>query len=420
MLLSLDKHPCFDVSARHTYGRVHLPVAPKCNIQCKFCDRKNDCIAESRPGVTSAILSPAQALAYLEGVMAERPNIAVVGIAGPGDPFANPDETLETLRLVRGRFPDILLCVASNGLAVHKYLNTLVELQVSHVTITINAIDARIGERIYAWVRDGVAIYRGTVGAKVLIDRQLAAIEGLKARGITVKVNTIVVPGVNDQHAPEVARAVATLGADVLNCVPLYPVADTEFADATEPSAAMMQEVRDAAARFLPQMRHCTRCRADAVGMLGETPGEATFAALANAAALPLHPRDARPYIAVSSREGMLINQHLGEARELLIYARDAGAVTLIERRPAPSSGEGDERWYVLSDVLHDCRALLVSRAGARPRCILERDGLRLVEMEGLILDGVQAVYEGRRIPAPPQPRRSCAEGGCAGGGQGC
>jgi len=27
-------HPCFNEEAKHTNARVHLPVAPKCNILC--------------------------------------------------------------------------------------------------------------------------------------------------------------------------------------------------------------------------------------------------------------------------------------------------------------------------------------------------------------------------------------------------
>ena len=61
---------------------------------------------ESRPGVTSTVLTPQQALAYLSDVVAKRPEISVMGIAGPGDPFANPDETMETLRLVAETFPE--------------------------------------------------------------------------------------------------------------------------------------------------------------------------------------------------------------------------------------------------------------------------------------------------------------------------
>ena len=99
MALDILRHPCFNDAARHRFARIHLPVAPRCNIQCNFCNRKYDCINESRPGVTSSVLTPQQALAYLNNVVAKRPEITVVGIAGPGDPFANPVETMETLRL---------------------------------------------------------------------------------------------------------------------------------------------------------------------------------------------------------------------------------------------------------------------------------------------------------------------------------
>ncbi len=70
--MNLDNHPCFNPDACKSFGRVHLPVAPRCNIQCKFCNRKFDCVNETRPGVTSAILSPGQAMVYLEEVFAAK------------------------------------------------------------------------------------------------------------------------------------------------------------------------------------------------------------------------------------------------------------------------------------------------------------------------------------------------------------
>src|SRR5271157_4006835 len=99
--MNYHDHPCFSVGARHRTGRIHLPVAPKCNMQCNYCNRDFECVNESRPGVSGAILLPRQAADYLDEVMGRIKDIAVVGIAGPGDPFANPAETLETLRLVR-------------------------------------------------------------------------------------------------------------------------------------------------------------------------------------------------------------------------------------------------------------------------------------------------------------------------------
>src|SRR5512145_1455090 len=187
--MNLADHPCFNDQVRHTVGRVHLPVAPRCNIQCNFCNRKYDCVNESRPGVTSNILTPAQALVYLEQVVAEKPNITVTGIAGPGDPFANPDETLTTLHDVRARFPEMILCVASNGLNVQPYVDELAAVNLSHITITINALDPEIGARIYAWVRHEKRVHAGVEGARRLLEQQLASVKALKARGITVKVN---------------------------------------------------------------------------------------------------------------------------------------------------------------------------------------------------------------------------------------
>ncbi len=66
MALDLTQHPCFNSEARHRTARMHLPVAPKCNIQCNYCNRKFDCVNESRPGVTSAVLTPRQAVNYLD------------------------------------------------------------------------------------------------------------------------------------------------------------------------------------------------------------------------------------------------------------------------------------------------------------------------------------------------------------------
>lgn len=171
MTPDLHRHPCFDAEARHEYARVHLPVAPACNVQCNFCDRKSDCPNESRPGVTSALLDPSRAAEYVSRVREVEPKLTVVGIAGPGDPFATPERTLETLRLVREEHPDLLFCVASNGLGVAPWVDQIAELNVSHVTITLNAIDPEIGAKVYSWVRDGKRMLRGLEAATVLLER---------------------------------------------------------------------------------------------------------------------------------------------------------------------------------------------------------------------------------------------------------
>lgn len=425
--MNLEHHPCFNVKAHKTFGRVHLPVAPRCNVQCSFCNRKYDCVNESRPGVTSGVLTPAQAMVYLATVLEQKPNIAVVGIAGPGDPFANAAETLETLRLVRQRYPEMLLCLASNGLAIGPHLDALAALKVSHVTITVNAVDPAIGARIYSWVRDGKRVLPARRGAEILLERQLDAIGGLKARGITVKVNSIIIPGINDGHIEAVARRVSALGVDILNCVPYFPNRGSAFEHIPEPSSEMVQAVRAAAGRYVKQMRHCTRCRADAVGLLGETPSRELMETLQACERLPAEspaaePQidGARPHVAVASMEGVLVNQHLGEARSLMIYGRQNGMIQFLEAREAPPPGGGGQRWTQLADTLNDCGTLLVSGIGDSPRRTLAASGLAVLEVEGVIEEAVRAVLEGQSLRHLIARKRTACAAGCAGTGGGC
>ena len=425
--MNLDQHPCFNPGNHRRYGRIHLPVAPRCNVQCKFCNRRFDCVNESRPGVTSALLSPAQALEYLEQVMARRPEIRVVGIAGPGDPFANAAETLDTFERVRRSFPDMMLCVATNGLELLPHIEALHRLAVSHVTLTVNAIDPAIGARVYSWMRVGKHVVRAEKAAALLLERQIAAIHALKSKDIIVKVNAIILPGINDHHIAAVAERMGHLGVDLFNSMPYQPSPGSALAHLEPPDDKRVAAIRGAAGRHVPQMAHCTRCRADAVGMLGEAPSaelmgllqqcsHATAPAVANP---PLNDAD-RPHVAVATLEGALINQHLGEAVELHIYAQTPKGPTLIERRPAPEPGTGPLRWRQLAIRLRDCHTLLVSGIGERPQKILAAAGIDVVTCEGVIGDALGRVFAGEPLAhLMVRPRKTCG-GACGGDMMGC
>ncbi len=420
--IDFNRHPCFNAKVKGQYGRVHLPVAPKCNIQCNYCNRKYDCVNESRPGVTSTVLSPEQALYYMGKVLEKEPRISVAGIAGPGDPFANSDATLETMRLIRNTYPETLLCLASNGMNLAPHVPELAEIGVSHVTVTVNGVDPDITKNIYSWVRDGKVLYRGRQGAELLLARQLRSIEKLKQYGITVKINTIVIPGVNDHHIIEVARAMKKLGVDLLNCMAMFPNADTVFEDVPEPSKADMTGIRNEAEQYLPQMRHCTRCRADAVGLLEEDRTDEMRGCLSACASLPKHAEAKRPYVAVATLEGVLVNQHLGEATRFQIWGEDGvGGYQLIEERPAPLPGGGSQRWFNISRILGDCRAILVNDLGDSPKATLKKKGIRPVTMAGFIERGLEAVYTGKGLTSLQGRMHKCSsKGACVGGGTGC
>jgi len=438
--MNLDHHPCFNKKSCKDFGRVHLPVAPACNIQCNFCNRKFDCVNESRPGVTSSILSPDQAMAYLADVVGAKPNTAVVGIAGPGDPFANGDKTMETLTKVRAAYPEMLLCVATNGLNIHPYLDELAAVNTTHVSITINAVNPEIGAKIYAWVRNGKRSVGPLQGAELLLERQLAAVKGLKERNIMVKVNSIILSGINDDHMPEVAKKMGDMGVDIFNCMPYFPTKGSNFENMEEPGKDLVKKIRKAAQVFVPQMTHCKRCRADAVGLLDDPLNQKLMDRLTYHATAPIPFPNApkycheasvdedvyafnssapRPYVALATREGALINQPLGEATELYIYDLNQETPSLVEKRTLPKSGDGNARWQNLARTIKDCHTILVSGAGDTPKKFLGTMGFTILEVNGMIDLVLMALKKGEPLNhLIVRAQTTCGE--CRGTGTGC
>jgi nitrogen fixation protein NifB len=312
-------------------------------------------------------------------------------------------------------------------MGIGPHIDELAELQVSHVTITMTAIDPEIGAEIYAWVRDGKRPLRGVEGAAALQAKQIEALVRLKQLGVVVKVNSIIIPGINDEHLPEIARKVGGLGADIMNCMALVPVKGAAFEGLAPPDTMMIARVRLQCGVHLPQMTHCARCRADAVGFIGEDMTSEQHDAIKHFANKSLNPlEDAmRPYVAVATMEGALVNQHLGEADRLAIFQQDAeapGTFRLLEIRRTPESGGGEARWNNLADSLKDCRAILVTAAGPMPQKALAARGLKVIEMEGIIEEGLKAVFAGQPVPAALKRRfNGCGAGiSCKGTGTGC
>ena len=121
---------------------------------------------------------------------------------------------METLKRVRAAYPDMLLCVATNGLNIHPYLDDLKAVNTTHVSITINAVDPEIGEKIYSWLRTASAPWDRPREQNYYWNVSLAAVKGLKERDIMVKVNSILLPSINDELRVEVAKKMGEMGVD--------------------------------------------------------------------------------------------------------------------------------------------------------------------------------------------------------------
>ncbi len=412
-------HPCFDKEAKLKYARIHIPVAPKCNVQCGYCNRKYDCVNESRPGVTSSVLKPFQALNYIRAISQKITNISTIGIAGPGDAFAEPEKTLESIRLIKNEFPEKIFCLSSNGLNILPYIDEIAELNVTHVTITINSFRLETLEKIYKWARYNKKMYRGAEAAKLMLSQQGAALKALVEKNIVVKINTVIIPGVNDTEIEEVAKKVSELGASTMNCIPLIPTEGSDMADLEKPTGSAVRNIIRSIHKYIKPMTHCARCRADAAGMLGKDDTSA-YKLIDQCAVMPTAVDKTKPHVAVASYEGLMINKHLGEATDFLIYKQTETGYELVERRFAPAKGSGDLRWINLAKTLNDCSYILVNGVGAKPVDLLQKVGIAVVEMSGLIDDGLEAVYKGKKLKSVLKTTLGKCGSGCGGNAMGC
>ncbi|GBE55668.1 feMo cofactor biosynthesis protein NifB [archaeon BMS3Bbin15] len=263
----VKNHPCYSKEAHSKFGRIHVPVAPKCNVQCNYCVRKYDCANENRPGVTTRVISPDEAMQTIEQAVKMEPRIRVLGIAGPGDPLANT-ATFETLVKTKEEFPYLTRCLSTNGLALPERIDELDRAGITTLTITINAVDPEIGKKIYSFVRYDNKTYRGREAFEILSKNQLAGLKEASKRGMVVKVNSVLIPGINDKHLVEVAKVVRELGAYTMNVMPLIPQGN--FKDIPPPTAEEVNRIRDGCEAVINQFRNCIQCRADAIGVPGE------------------------------------------------------------------------------------------------------------------------------------------------------
>lgn len=260
-----NSHPCFGGQKNHA-GRIHLPVSPGCNIACRFCDRTiND--VEQRPGVTSKILKPEETIEIIRKSLELCPEITVAGIAGPGDTLAT-DNALDTFKLIKENFPKLIKCMSTNGLLLYERADEIIDVGIDSLTVTVNAIDPVIEAKLNKYIIYHGEKIEGVEGAKILIQNQLKGIEKIAKAGITIKVNTVLVPEINGDHIEEIAKKVGELGVSIYNIIPLIP--QYELKDCKEPACAEIDAARTKASKYVDVFRHCQRCRADAIGIPGE------------------------------------------------------------------------------------------------------------------------------------------------------
>jgi len=281
--LNKKNHPCFNEEKSKKYSRIHLPVAYDCNIQCNYCNRKYDCVNESRPGVTSKILTPKEACELFLRVKSKIENLSVVGFAGPGDALANFEKVKETVNLIKDSmacsleekvFPrnedDIMFCLSTNGLLLSDYAQEIINIGITHLTVTINTVDEALVPLIYEKISYKGANLPVEKAAGILIQNQLSGLKELSSAGLICKVNILCLEGINDFHAEEVVKTVKAHGAFMTNITKLIPAKGSKFENKIPIEDKKLMEIRKKCSAHLKQMYHCKQCRADSIGLLSQ------------------------------------------------------------------------------------------------------------------------------------------------------
>ncbi len=420
---SMDVHPCFDSEAHNYFARMHIAVAPKCNIQCNYCDRKWSCSNECGPGKARHLINPSKAVDLVEDAVAQMPHLSTIGVAGPGDSLASGERTFQAIERIQEIAPWLKFCIATNGLLVEKYMDRLKRYKLGHLSMTINAIDPVVGSEIYSWVVYDGRTYTGRSGAELLLERQLTGLHLLRAAGIKCKVNTVLIPGVNENHIDAISHEITNAGAVIHNIMPLInkPTFNTVYGRSgiQEPEHEKVMEIRAICEKRLPQMRHCHQCRADAVGFIhkavvcgqydsiDEQTAQKQLSKTVNTAKnYQVDVAEIRKYtaenssfyskrwknmqleteimVAVATSGYGKINQHFGQATEFQIYRINRTGYEYLEFRQVNNyclkGHSNDEVLPSTIASLVDCYATLVAKIGPKPLEMMRQSGLRVLD----------------------------------------
>jgi nitrogen fixation protein NifB len=306
-----------------------------------------------------------------------------------------------------------------------------------------------VGAQIYPWIFWKNKRIKGREAAAILIEQQQKGLEMLVAKGILVKVNSVMIPGVNDKHLAEVSRIVKAKGAFLHNVMPLISEAEhgTFYGMTGQrgPTNEELQTLQDECSGDMNMMRHCRQCRADAVGLLGEDRGdeftmdkieamdinypeamkmraeihaaineELESKRLAKTAKVQLiniegsKPKEqTRPVLmAVATKGGGVINEHFGHASEFLIYEASSSGVRFIGHRKTvayceggDTCGDGESALDKSIKALAGCEVVLCSKIGFEPWGPLEAAGIQPNGEHAMeaIEDAILAVYQEMR-----------------------
>jgi len=344
-----------------------------------------------QPEPQARAIPPDGALKWLAENMQQGAPITGVDLDGPGDPLAEMESTLETLKLLGGNYPELKLSLTTLGLQAEEYAQPLAKAGVCRVNLLVDAVSQDVAAKLYAWIRPGRKTVPLSQAVPMLLGEQFRAAMAFKEADCSVTIRTTVYPGINDGHVAEIARHMAAGGAEAMHLVPCSASAGQEEQETIAPPGLdLMQRVWADAVGHLPTTivaARENRLGIDYPSLLGDCRSPPM---------MNPKPTKERPNLAVVSMSGMEVDLHLGQAYHVLVYGpREDGLTCLLGTRPMPDPASGSGRWQELAATLNDCFAILAASAGESPRRILGEKGITVLIIEGEIEGLVDSLYGG-------------------------
>ncbi|MCL2151418.1 MAG: radical SAM protein [Oscillospiraceae bacterium] len=260
-------HPCFDETALGY--RIHLPIAEKCNTKCNYCKMAfSKC--DIRPGVTEELLRSSDIDAYVNESLKIYDDCRIVGIAGPGDPLANPKEVFYALERISKNYPNFKKCMCTNGFGVEDYADKIKEVGLDYITLTINSINECTLSKIYKFIYYHGEYYKGKSAGQLILKLQKSALHILnRFENIKIKINIVFIPGINDMEIDDLIQFLCKYKIDIINIVPLLPVNGTEYESIKPLTYGEFDKIKKDLQNKYKKVRfkqNCQRCRSDARG----------------------------------------------------------------------------------------------------------------------------------------------------------
>ncbi len=388
------RHPCFNNYDFHN-AIIHLPVASEFNIDYKNSLPKCYCSGTGCEASANTILTPYEAMERFLDAKKSNPNLTVAAISGPGEALANFDEVKETFRYLRQTNPEILLCLSTNGLMLPVYANHLISLGVNYITVNVNTISPETGAKIYDHITYLGHKYSDVEGSNILLQNQISGISYLASMGLSVRMNIIVIKGINDHEIKDIVGMAKECGCKLTNIIQQTITGNRDYNGLESYSNDELSNLRQECEKIMPQSYFCKPCNAATLETLG-TRLSIDFEEYSRNLKRDRKSASVHFRFAVCSRNGTLTNQHFGHATKFYIYDYNDEIITFLEIRAIEqySLGTKEEKEagkvYKLIKAIEDCNCVICMRIGVCPSNALKDKNIDIYTTYNLIEDGIR------------------------------